>query len=133
MNKKTTLDNLTIGKEAYIEAINCEDKALRQHILNMGLTPEVEVKLVKTAPMGDPLELRVRGYELTLRKDDAAKIVIKDIHDADSCPKKTKEFIDGILPKEMPIDKKINYVSQADSFQRIKDSIQVSIDKMTRG
>ena len=47
--------------------------------------------------------------------------------------RKTKEFIDGILPKEMPIDKKINYVSQADSFQRIKDSIQVSIDKMTRG
>ena len=47
--------------------------------------------------------------------------------------RKAKEFIDGILPKEMPIDKKINYVSQADSFQRIKDSIQVSIDKMTRG
>ena len=94
MNEKTTLNNLAIGKEAYIEAINCEDKALRQHILNMGLTPEVEVKLVKTAPMGDPLELRVRGYELTLRKDDAAKIVIKDIHDADSCPKKTKEFIE---------------------------------------
>ena len=81
-NLTLTLDKLPKGKEAVISAINCEDKALRQHILNMGLTPNVEVMLVKAAPMGDPLEIRVRGYELTLRKKDAATIVIKDIHDA---------------------------------------------------
>ena len=61
------------------------------------------------------------------------KIANLNIRPTDRKMRKTKEFIDGILPKEMPIDKKINYVSQADSFQRIKDSIQISIDKMTRG
>ena len=62
-----------------------------------------------------------------------SRIANLNIRPTDRKMRKTKEFIDGILPKEMPIDKKINYVSQADSFQRIKDSIQVSIDKMTRG
>ena len=61
------------------------------------------------------------------------RIANLNIRPTDRKMRKAKEFIDGILPKEMPIDKKINYVSQADSFQRIKDSIQVSIDKMTRG
>ncbi len=77
-----TLDELGIGKDAIIEAVNCESLSLRKHILDMGLTPDTEVTLVKIAPMGDPLELRVRGYELTLRKEDAAKIQIKDVHDA---------------------------------------------------
>ena len=77
-----TLDELGIGKDAIIEAVNCESLSLRKHILDMGLTPDTEVTLVKIAPMGDPLELRVRGYELTLRKEDAAKIQIKDVHEA---------------------------------------------------
>ena len=68
---RTNLDSLEAGKEGYIVSIECEDKALRSHILNMGLTPGVEVKLIKTAPMGDPLEIRVRGYELTIRKSDS--------------------------------------------------------------
>lgn len=84
----TTLDKLKIGKDAIIKSINCENKALRQHILEMGLTPNTEVTLIKTAPLGDPLELRVRSYELTLRKEDASKIIIKDIHDAHNCPRK---------------------------------------------
>ena len=92
--KKTTLDTLAKGKDAIIEEINCEDRALRHHILDMGLTPGVEVTLIKSAPMGDPLEIRVRGYELTLRKADASKIVIKDIHNAHDCPEKTKGFQD---------------------------------------
>lgn len=57
-----TLDKLEIGKDAIIDKVECDDTALRKHILNMGLTPGTEVTLVKTAPMGDPLELRVRGY-----------------------------------------------------------------------
>lgn len=77
-----TLDKLEIGKDAIIESVNCESPSLRKHILDMGLTPNTEVTLVKIAPMGDPLELRVRGYELTLRKDDAANIQLRDIHDA---------------------------------------------------
>lgn len=77
-----TLDKLEVGNDAIIEAIDCESPSLRKHILDMGLTPNTEVTLVKIAPMGDPLELRVRGYELTLRKEDAANIRLKDIHEA---------------------------------------------------
>lgn len=90
--KLLTLDGLGIGKEGYIKSIDCEDKALRSHILNMGLTPGVEVKIVKAAPMGDPLEICVRGYELTIRKADAAKITLENIHDSHNCPKKNKGF-----------------------------------------
>lgn len=91
-DNQTTLDKLPIGKDAFIESVNCENKALRQHILNMGLTPNVEVTLIKTAPLGDPLELRLRGYELTIRKEDASKIIIKNIHNANNCPRKNKQF-----------------------------------------
>lgn len=75
-----TLDQLELGKEAIISSVNSSDSALRKHILDMGLTPGTEVTLVKIAPMGDPLELRVRDYELTLRKADAANITLEDIH-----------------------------------------------------
>ena len=77
-----TLDKLEVGKDAIIEEVHCESPSLRKHILDMGLTPNTEVTLVKIAPMGDPLELRVRGYELTIRKEDAANIRLKDIHTA---------------------------------------------------
>ena len=82
MEAVTTLDKLKIGHDAVIKEINCENKALRQHILDMGLTPGVEVTLIRTAPLGNPLELRLRGYELTIRKEDASKIVIENIHTA---------------------------------------------------
>lgn len=64
---------------------------------------------------------------------NVSRIANLNIRPTDRKMRKAKEFVDGILPKEMPIEKKVNYVSQADSFQRIKDSIQVSIDKVTRG
>ena len=105
---RTNLDSLEAGKEGYIVSIECEDKALRSHILNMGLTPGVEVKLIKTAPMGDPLEIRVRGYELTIRKSEASKIIIADIHEAHNCPRRNKEFkkIDHSRKGEQTIRKK---------------------------
>ncbi len=78
-----TLDRLSAGKSARITAVDGEEISLRKHILDMGLTPGTEVTLVKTAPMGDPIELRVRGYELTLRKADAAKIGIADVKEAE--------------------------------------------------
>ena len=71
-----TLDELEIGKDAIISSVNCADQALRRHILDMGLTPGTEVTLVKVAPMGDPMQLLVRGYELTLRKDEAVLVVL---------------------------------------------------------
>ena len=77
-----TLEKLEIGKDAIISSVDCEEKSLRKHILDMGLTPGTEITVVKMAPMGDPMELRVRGYALTLRKADAANIVITDVHDA---------------------------------------------------
>lgn len=76
-----TLDELEIGKDAIISSVNCADQALRRHILDMGLTPGTEVTLVKVAPMGDPMQLLVRGYELTLRKADAANIGVENVHD----------------------------------------------------
>ena len=76
----TTLADLKVGMEGYIEQVQCKEIPLRKHILDMGLTPGTEVTLIKTAPMGDPLELRVRGYELTLRKEDASYILLRDTH-----------------------------------------------------
>ena len=75
-----TLDKLPVGKSAVIDSVDGE-ASLRKHILDMGLTPNTEVTLVKSAPMGDPLELSVRGYELTLRKEDAARIAVSDVRE----------------------------------------------------
>ena len=75
-----TLKELPIGKTATIVSVGGEG-ALRQHFLDMGLIPTAEVTMVKHAPMGDPVELRIHSYELTLRKDDAEKIEITDIRD----------------------------------------------------
>ena len=70
-----TLDQLHIGASAVITAVG-GDGALRCRLLDMGLIPRTRVTLQKVAPMGDPIEIRVRGYELTLRLDDAAQIEI---------------------------------------------------------
>ena len=70
-----TLKELPIGKSAVITAVGGKG-ALRQHFLDMGVIPGAEVTAVKLAPMGDPMELRIHGYELTLRMDDAAQIEI---------------------------------------------------------
>ena len=70
-----TLKELQIGKSAIVDAVGGAG-ALRQHFLDMGLIPGAEVTLVKLAPMGDPMELRIHGYELTLRLDDAAQIIV---------------------------------------------------------
>ncbi len=77
-----TLDKLRPGEDAYILAVGGKDLSLRKHMLDMGLTPGTEVTMVKTAPMGDPMQLTVRGYELTLRKADAAQIDIEKVHEA---------------------------------------------------
>lgn len=90
-----TLDKLEVGKDAIIQSVGGEG-ALRRHFLDMGLTPGTEVTLIKRAPMGDPIELRLRSYELTLRLEDAAKIEIKDVHDTDIV-RKSKENL-----KEIP-------------------------------
>lgn len=72
-----TLEKLQIGRTAVIASVGGEG-ALRQHFLDMGLIPGAEVTMVKYAPMGDPVELRIHGYELTLRIADAKKIEVKE-------------------------------------------------------
>lgn len=75
-----TLDELQIGQSATLTTVGGEG-ALRQHFLDMGLIPGEEVTLVRFAPLGDPMELMVQGYELTLRKDDARKIEVTNAHE----------------------------------------------------
>ena len=71
-----TLDQLKVGKSAVIPAVGGEG-TLRCRLLDMGLIPKTEVTLQKIAPLGDPIEIRVRGYELTIRLDDAKKITVQ--------------------------------------------------------
>ena len=68
-----TLAEIKVGQDAVLRTIGGQGE-LRHHLLDMGLTPGTEVTLRKVAPMGDPIEVELRGYELTLRLDDAAKI-----------------------------------------------------------
>ena len=77
-----TLDQLEIGKSARIRTVNGEGSR-RQHFLDMGVIPEAIVKLVKYAPMGDPMELLIHGYSLTLRKSDAALIEVEPCAEAE--------------------------------------------------
>ena len=71
-----TLNELKIGDSAAITAVGGEG-ALRCRMLDMGLTPRTVVTLRKVAPMGDPIEIHVRGYELTLRVEDARQITVE--------------------------------------------------------
>lgn len=75
---KMTLKDLAIGKKAVIKSTGGTG-AVRQHLLDMGMISGVEVMMTKHAPMGDPLEVRIFGYELTLRKDEASKIEIEEL------------------------------------------------------
>ena len=71
-----TLDQLPIGQEAVITRVGGEG-ALRCRLLDMGLIPKTTVRVEKIAPLGDPIELRVRGYSLSLRKEDARNIGVE--------------------------------------------------------
>lgn len=87
--EKMTLRELPIGKTATIKSVGGEG-ALRQHFLDMGLIPQGDVTMVKYAPMGDPMELRIHSYELTLRLADAEKIEIENVRDV--CPETSRQM-----------------------------------------
>ena len=74
--KQRTMADLTPGESGIVDTVGGED-ALHRHLLDMGITPGVKVLLQKTAPMGDPIEIHLRGYELTLRIEDAKKIQVE--------------------------------------------------------
>lgn len=73
--KLLTLNKLPLGKSGVIQTVGGEG-ILRRRLLDMGLTPKTKVMIRKKAPLGDPLEIFLRGYELTLRADEAAKITV---------------------------------------------------------
>lgn len=89
------MDKLKPKQSAFITRVG-GDGALRHHLLDMGITPGTEITLQKIAPMGDPIQIEVRGYELTLRLDEAKKIEIENIHErkvvADSKPQRHKSI-----------------------------------------
>lgn len=72
-----TIDDLKIGQSGIISQVGGEGP-LRLRFLDMGLIPGTRVTLRKVAPMGDPIQLQVRGYELTIRREDAAKITLRE-------------------------------------------------------
>ena len=90
-----TLNELGVGKSAVITAVGGEG-SLRQHFLDMGVIPGAEVTLMQFAPMGDPMELRIHGYELTLRLSDAEKIQVKVLSPAE------RKDVAGAEPSEFP-------------------------------
>ncbi len=76
---KMTLNTLTVGESCMIRQVGNQRGAVKRRLVDMGLTPGTAVKLVKVAPMGDPLEVSLRGYELSLRREDAAQIQVEPL------------------------------------------------------
>ena len=72
-----TLDKIKPGETAFIVRLESEG-AIRRRLLDLGLTPKTRVMVRKVAPLGDPMELYLRGYELTIRAEDARKIIVKE-------------------------------------------------------
>ena len=98
--KSTRLVDLKAGQSAIVTAVGGEG-ALRQHFLDMGVIPGAELTLVKFAPLGDPMELRIHGYELTLRLADAEKIDIAGIHTATVPEEETQDRQKGVKPDHL--------------------------------
>ena len=71
--KSRTLADLSIGQSGYVRIVN-GDGCRRRRIIDMGITPGTEIKIIKAAPMGDPIEIAMRGYSLSLRREDAQRI-----------------------------------------------------------
>lgn len=97
--RKMTIKDMKIGSSAVVSSVGGEG-SLRQHFLDMGLIPGVEVTVVKYAPLGDPLQIRLHGYELTIRVDDAKKIRVeqtdnsvnnKDLSEKQDIPRKNRK------------------------------------------
>ncbi|MBR6900998.1 MAG: ferrous iron transport protein B [Synergistaceae bacterium] len=82
MNSETTLKELKINESAVVVSVGGHG-SLRQHLLDMGIIPGAEVKMIKLAPMGDPLEIRIDDYELTLRVSDAEQIEIRPVSESE--------------------------------------------------
>ena len=75
--EKCNLSDLKVGQTARVLKLNEENKAIRRHLLDMGVTRGVEITIKKIAPMGDPIDIELRDYELCIRKEDLRKIEVE--------------------------------------------------------
>ena len=96
-----TLDKLKPGQSAEIISVGGEG-ALRQHVLDMGVIPGAVVTLQKLAPMGDPMELKLRGYSLTLRLADASRIEVRPAEARESFVLRDSEDLVSVAPPAHP-------------------------------
>lgn len=71
------MSDLVVGQKAKVLKLNEDDKAIRRHLLDMGVTRGVEITIKKIAPMGDPIDISLRDYELCIRKEDLSKIEVE--------------------------------------------------------
>ena len=79
IGEKCNLSELKVGQTARVIKLTEENKAIRRHLLDMGITRGVEITIKKVAPMGDPIDIGLRDYELCLRKQDLSKIEVEVI------------------------------------------------------
>ena len=77
VGQKTTLDKLIIGQKAKVLSLQNDNKALRRRLLDMGITKDVVILIKKIAPLGDPIDIELRGYELCLRLSDMKNIDVE--------------------------------------------------------
>lgn len=77
--EKCNISDLKVGQKAIVLKINEENKAIKRHLLDMGITRGVEIEIKKIAPMGDPIDISLRDYELCIRKEDLSKIEVEII------------------------------------------------------
>ena len=75
--EKCNLSDLDVGQKARVLKLNEDDKAIRRHLLDIGVTRGVEITIKKIAPMGDPIDISLRDYELCIRKEDLCKIEVE--------------------------------------------------------
>ena len=79
---RRTLGALSPGESGYVYSVNAGDPRMRRRIVDMGITPGTRITIIKTAPMGDPIEITLRGYSLSLRREDALQITLMDEDEA---------------------------------------------------
>ncbi len=93
---KTTLDKLKIGQSATVIEINIKDKKRKRHLLDMGLTRGTQVKIKKIAPMGDPISIELRGYELCISKNELSQVIVRNGEVKTSVPKCEKIYLTSV-------------------------------------
>ena len=99
--KVDTLDHLPSGKSCEILSLSNQSGTMKRRLIDMGLTPGTCVTLVKIAPFGDPMELSLRGYEMSLRKADAAQITVRLLREGETLRERPLPHVDRAQRERM--------------------------------